>query len=93
MTIWKYPLNGYYGQLIEMPRKAKILTVQLQDGAPVLWVEVNPHSLLKDRRVFHFIETGTEFEGSCLEYVATVQISANYVIHVFEDTFKREEIK
>lgn len=93
MTIWRYPLNAYYEQTIEMPRNAKILAIQLQDGAPVLWALVNPHSSLKDRRVFRSIETGAEFESAGLEYVATVQIFSDYVIHVFEDTSKREEIK
>jgi hypothetical protein len=96
-TIYKYPLGSLRHDLVvevEMPKGAKILDIQMQNGEPMLWAIVNPkHSLRK--RVFHVFGTGFEmedYEKKHYEYVKTVQQvkpsdvfrSTWLVWHVFE---------
>jgi hypothetical protein len=40
-TIYKYQLKTTDDQIIEMPSDAEILTVQVQNGIPCIWVKVN----------------------------------------------------
>ena len=41
-TIWKFPLEVTDRQVVEMPEKARLLTVQVQAGIVYLWALVNP---------------------------------------------------
>ena len=43
-TIWKYPVPLTPSFALLMPKDAKILTVQLQGGKPVLWALVENES-------------------------------------------------
>jgi|688.fasta_scaffold39153_9 hypothetical protein len=92
--IYKYPLgddihhNAVYE--IEMPRGAKILTIQAQGNFPVIWAIVNPKRE-KRKYVFHVFGTGFEmydYEKKHYDYVATVQrrnmMGSIHVWHVFE---------
>lgn len=40
-TIWKFPLEVTDEQVLMVPKGAKLLTVQKQDGKPCLWCEVD----------------------------------------------------
>lgn len=40
-TIWKFPLEVTDEQVLMVPKGAKPLTVQKQDGKPCLWCEVD----------------------------------------------------
>lgn len=42
-TIYKYPLDVTDRQVIAMPEDAEILTVQVQNGKPMLWAVVDPN--------------------------------------------------
>jgi len=88
LTIWKYtiPIYGYYF-VISLPKKAKVLTVQVQHGAIVMWVLVDPDAEVHNRE-FLTIETGTPitvYDVKNLDYIGTVQLEdGNCILHLFE---------
>lgn len=61
----------------------KWLDVQLQQGVPTLWYEVDlSHPLVQDRTVT-VVGTGHEFEGG--EYIGTFQ-DGMFVFHAYGET-------
>lgn len=82
MKIWKYELQDIPEQRIEMPFRARMLTVQNQDDRICLWAIVDPtlHKVLRDIIV---VGTGIEIDNIPVDCLGTVQIG-NIVYHVFE---------
>lgn len=88
-TIWKYPITGrnpnQYGEFeIMMPVGAKPLSVQMKDGAPCMWAQVNVNGSTKnEQRRFYIAGTGKEqkVEGQ-LTYVDTWQ-EGEFVWHLY----------
>lgn len=92
--IFKYQIRDVHHnsiQEIEMPKGAKIISSQMQNGELCLWAIVNPKHSIK-KRTFHIFGTGFEmvdYDKKLYEHVATVQQpmplhSLNLVWHVFE---------
>ena len=85
--IWKFNLNILAtSQTIRMPIGAEILTVQIQDGKPCLWAEVDGDGkVLTEPRFIQVYETGQAMIGMSWDrkYIATIQIGQT-VYHVFE---------
>lgn len=84
-VIWKYPLDEKISRL-EIPRDARLLTVQSQRGTPTLWARVNPDAPT-ERRIIAGIGTGEdiiESPGNPLTYISTVQTAGGFVWHFFE---------
>jgi hypothetical protein len=80
--IWKYKVEN----VIEMPKEAEILSVQIQNGQmfnTCIWVKVNPENEL-EKRQFEVIGTGHSFEDSNKEYIGTYQ-DGPFVWHLFEN--------
>jgi hypothetical protein len=87
MVIWKYPVGPGPSFHIDIPKSPEILTVQLQDGVPMLWVIVDPHSH-SVRYHFNIRPTGGEHDGISVQwakdrYVATYQLIDGTVWHLF----------
>lgn len=89
-SIWKFPLVTTDTQTIRMPEKAKILTVQVQHGVPVLYTEVDTEREYEDRRIEIF-GTGHPMpnnDGKCpsrIRYIGTYQVQDGYLVfHVYE---------
>ena len=90
-VIWKYPIPLVERFNLEMPRDAQILTVQIQNDQPTLWVMADldraedskrvPEA--RDIRMFGIAGTGRPFEDEGWAYVATWQYGG-YVWHLFE---------
>lgn len=81
--IWKYdvPITGEFS--LPLPLGAKVLTVQVQAGDPVLWALVDPDMHRKARR-FSVVGTGNPAEHiRAARYVGTFQLG-RFVWHVFE---------
>lgn len=82
-TIWKYTLKVEDEQLIQIPKWSKPLCVQIQDGNPQMWVEVDTEQTFESRK---FVTRGTghplpEYET----YLGTYQLlRGDLVFHVFE---------
>jgi len=84
-TIWKFLLEVKDTQIIEMPKKAELLTVQMQNGIACLWAMVDPNEET-ERRLIEIIGTGNPVEmGIERKYIATFQLhEGQLVFHVFE---------
>lgn len=81
-AIYKYTLNEQVNkQTIEMPRTAKILSIQNQNDKITIWAEVDLN-IMGGTRTFNVVTTGHDFPELAV-YRATVQIGA-FVWHVFE---------
>ncbi len=84
-TIWKFPIPPRQYFKLEMPRGARIIAVQTQDGAPNMWAEVQPDQP-SEVRSFLGVETGNLIPETNLEYVGTCQLNGGtYVFHLYED--------
>ena len=76
--IWKFRVNT----TIQMPMEAKILTVQLQDGEPMMWLVVDTENELESRK-FTIVGTGNSFDDKDAKYIGTFQ-EPPFVWHLFE---------
>lgn len=88
MKIFKYGLpeldNGSFS--LNMPKGAKILTAQEQNGTMVMWALVNPENK-PEKRNFLSLGTGNpiSYSQKRLAYITTVQENeGEYVWHLFE---------
>jgi hypothetical protein len=82
-TIWKFPfeVTDYFN--LSLPQGAKILTVQIQHGAPHVWVYLDP-SQPTEVRSFRVAGTGHEIEPR-LDYIGTFQMHGGMLVfHLFE---------
>lgn len=84
--VYKYQLEIKDEVLVSMPKDAKILTVQVQNGRPCIWASVDPSSSDMEIRKFRIAGTGHPVEDSIIEnYIGTVQMyEGKLVFHVFE---------
>lgn len=81
VTIYKYPINVYL-TYVEMPRGARMLTVQLQGGRPFIWAKVDPMSPMAKRMIV-IVATGQALGRG--EYVGTWQCTGGeFVWHLFD---------
>lgn len=85
-VIFKYPLATVEEQVIEMPKGAEILSLQVQNNLPTLWAMVDTEAPLEGR-VFISVLTGGALkvprEG--LSFLGTAQMNNGaFVVHVFE---------
>lgn len=89
MTIWKFKLEFQQMQEIEMPKDAKILTVQIdqKNNAPTIWAMVEPKNQLESRFI-ELLTTGGDVPldmGVDRIYIGTYQYQkGEFVGHVFE---------
>lgn len=79
-TVHKFPLWADAAR-VQMPAGARVLAVQIQNGVPCLWAEVDTEQQL-ETRIFRTVGTGHEL-GDGLVYVGTYQMPP-LVFHVFE---------
>ena len=83
-VIWKYKLESLVSQTIRMPQGAKILTVQIQNEVPCIWVEVDIcQKTKKENRYILIHPTGREINLTRQIYIGTFQLD-QLVLHVFE---------
>ena len=87
-TIWKYIIKPVYDSILQIPKGADILAVQLQDGIVCIWVLVDPQAE-KENRKFSLIGTGHIIITDNGTYIATLQFEKtfghfNQVYHLFE---------
>lgn len=84
-TIWKFELETQQLHSIEMPEGGQVLTVQVQNEIPCIWVKVNP-AKNKEVRIFEVYGTGRVIPSEEIydrKYIGTYQ-SGEFVWHLFE---------
>ena len=82
--IWKWTLAVTDKQSLQMPKGAKILTVQEQGGMPQLWAYCDPTEPL-ETRTFRIVGTGNPIDQDPGDYIGTFQMrDGALVFHVFE---------
>ena len=84
MTIWKYPFEIDDQVLINIPATHYPLTVQVQDGKPILWAMVDPNSGVVEKELFVY-ETGQAINPANKIHIGTIQME-DAVWHVFTGT-------
>ena len=82
MIIYKYPVPITDEFSLTMPRDAKILTLQLQQGMATMWALVDLSHAPETRR-FRIFGTGVPLDCVGLVYIGTFQANA-FVWHLFE---------
>jgi len=82
---WAIPIEDHF--ILELPKIAKILTVQTQKGTPQLWAIVDSE-MKKETRYFRLSGTGHPLGEDYLRiinYIGTFQMeNGALVFHLFE---------
>ena len=83
-AVYKYPLVVTDRQLVKMPKEAKILTVQVQNGEPQRWALVNPDNETEEVPI-RIHGTGHKItDADRLAYIGTFQMPRyGLVFHAF----------
>lgn len=81
MIIYKYPVPIADKFTLEIPWGYRILSFQVQNGQPFIWVQVDPEHSNKVI-TFHLIGTGQPHV--LYNYVGTIQLDG-FVWHLFKD--------
>lgn len=83
LTIWKFPVAIADSFEIVAPPMVKVLSVQVQGGAPFMWAIVRPGER-EVRHRFHVRGTGQPLTGEENELVGTFQMHGGaLVFHLF----------
>lgn len=86
-SIWKYPVRVTDRLIVEMPKGAEILCVQVQRDEPCLWALVTPDTTT-EKRFFEMFGTGHPVPsdmGIARQYIGTFQLhGGSLLFHVFE---------
>ena len=87
LAIFKYPITIEDHFTLELPKNARILTIQTQRGIPQLWAMVDSETE-KETRSFRLSGTGHPLGEDYLRiinYIGTFQIeNGALVFHLFE---------
>lgn len=81
-AIWKFEVTPTDRFVIDMPKEAKLLAVQVQHGVPQLWAEVDTDNA-KEYRTFAIYGTGNMLPSDPGKYVGTFQ-DGIFVWHLYE---------
>ena len=83
LTIWKYPVRAAEFA-VQLPADGQVLTVQMQAGAPCIWVLLDPRKPTTTR-TFRCFGTGHDIPSANLRYIGTWQErDGKLVFHLFE---------
>jgi hypothetical protein len=83
ITIYKYQFNVADSFEIEMPIHSDVLSIQLQNGKPTMWVKIDTSQEMV-RRMFLAFGTGHPMTSLIdLRHIGTIQING-FVWHIFE---------
>lgn len=88
-VIFKFKLEIAYQQHIEMPKNTDILSVQIQNGWPCIWVLIDVDQINNtESRTFDMFGTGTPIkchDSVELKFIDTFQLcGGSLVYHLFE---------
>lgn len=81
--IYKYQFTISPHVVIEMPDKAKILSVQVQDGIPTIWASVDTLQFNVNRKFYIYGTGETVHYPKERFHIATIQLNG-FVWHILE---------
>jgi len=81
MVIWKFTISP--NVLPIMPKGAKLLSVGVQMGDPVMWAMVDPDAETEHRQIA-VVPTGHMHVPDNHAFVGTFQLPDGLVFHVFD---------
>lgn len=91
-AVWKYPVPAANTFTVEMPKDAKVLSMQVYEGTPQMWALVDPDAPRISRRFFitetninHIIYDDDHFIGTFF------MMGGSLALHLFERTRGIEE--
>lgn len=86
LRILKFPLEAKDVNVVEMPVRSKVLSVQHQGGDDLMLWALCPNGVKTEKRQFHIYGTGHNIpEHKVLYYVGTaLMYGGSLVWHVFE---------
>lgn len=84
--VYKYPLDIQDEVTVMMPKGARVLSVQVQNGRPCLWAVVDPNEMTLEERFFRIAGTGHSIQDDVVDgFIGTIQMyDGRLVFHVFE---------
>jgi hypothetical protein len=86
-TIYKYQIEVKHNFSLILPAKAEILTVQMQNATPYIWVLADL-KISSEERFFEVFGTGHEIPydmGIDRKYIGTFQMmGGSLIFHLFE---------
>lgn len=84
--IWDFPLQVKSREMIQMPKKAFMLSVVVKGDIPHLYVCTQDDADLKDigPRIIRTVSAGEDFNQEGCLYIGTFHVGEWYVGHVFE---------
>ena len=83
-TIWKFTVPFEDEVIVEMPKGARVLAVQMQRSQPCLWAIVDPYNP-RVRRKLHWRGTSHPVGDEVGSYVGTCQPTDRLVFHLFDE--------
>lgn len=85
-AIWKWKVLAQPVTEIKVPRGAEFLSVQMQNGDPVVWAICDPDAPLVICKL-RAVPTGAEWNYQPSRYIGTFQVSQTppLVFHLFEE--------
>ena len=84
-TVWKYEIQADDYATLNLPKDAKILSVQEQNGQPCLWVLVDDQESVHEERKFRLAGTGHPIKEKNFVFLGTFQLyGGSFVGHLFE---------
>lgn len=89
-TIWKYPLQVTDIQYLHLPENSTILSLQVQDGIPRVWVLLDDEELKESELEIYMFGTGHKVYADVepTKFIGTFQLlHGNLVFHVFYKEF------
>lgn len=83
-TVWKYDVVIDDNFSLSLPKNAKILSVQMQNGNAQMWCLVDDSEKVSLTRYFRLAGTGHPIQENRLKFVGTFQPNSYLVFHLFE---------
>lgn len=84
ITVYKYAIPASASFTLQLPESARVLTVQIQNFQPNIWVELDTDEPTKPRN-FYVRGTGHQFTGDEQTYIGTYQVfDGQLVFHLYE---------
>lgn len=89
-TTHKYAIDPAF-DTVEMPKGAKVLTVQTQDNKPFIWALVDANAREFEERKFVPYGTGHLLPDEPGTYIGTFQLNGgSLVFHLFDQSDKQD---